>query len=260
MSANESAESITAGARPTLRKPPVLETVFGRETSAIDKYRAVFVGRGGLGALLRFELITGIAGSMPGALGLWLRKISYPKLLARSGRGVVWGRHVTLRHPGRIFVGDRVAVDDHCLLDARGAGEEGIRIGDDTLIARDTIIQAKASWIRVGGRCVIGSQCQLSSAGGIEIGQAVMIAGQCYIGGGRYYTDDPAVPMRDQGAYAKGPVVIEDDVWIGAGVVVQDGVRIGRGSVIGAGMVVREDVPPMTIAVAHQRLVCLPRS
>jgi galactoside O-acetyltransferase len=43
--------------------------------------------------------------------------------------------------------------------------------------------------------------------------------------------------------------VIEDDVWLGAGVVVVDGVRIGQGSVIGAGAVVSQDIPPYSIAV-----------
>jgi acetyltransferase-like isoleucine patch superfamily enzyme len=43
--------------------------------------------------------------------------------------------------------------------------------------------------------------------------------------------------------------VIEDDVWIGAGVTVVDGVTIGRGSVIGAGAVVTNDIPPYSIAV-----------
>lgn len=46
---------------------------------------------------------------------------------------------------------------------------------------------------------------------------------------------------------AKGPVVIEDDVWIGAHVVILPGVRIQRGAVVAAGAVVTQDVPPLTI-------------
>jgi maltose O-acetyltransferase len=44
------------------------------------------------------------------------------------------------------------------------------------------------------------------------------------------------------------PVVIEDDVWVGANVVILPGVTIGRGAIIGAGSVVPQDVPPNTIA------------
>jgi acetyltransferase-like isoleucine patch superfamily enzyme len=58
--------------------------------------------------------------------------------------------------------------------------------------------------------------------------------------------DDPGRPFVDQGITAEG-IVIEDDVWLGAGAIVTDGVRIGRGAVVAAGAVVAEDVPPHTV-------------
>ena len=242
-----------------LQKEEVLERLFGADGSSADTYEALVVGRRGWGALLTFELITSVLGPMPGAAGLALRKWVYPRLFKRVGSGVLWGRNIALRHPGKIELGSRVAIDDHCLLDAKGAGAQGLRIGNEVLIARDTIIQAKTSWIEIGDQCTIGSQCQLTSVGGIRIGKAVMISGQCYLGGGRYHTEDPSVPMKEQGLYTTGPVIIGDDVWLGAGVIVQDGVRIGRGSIIGAGTVVRENVPERTVVVSHQKLVMLPR-
>ncbi len=42
---------------------------------------------------------------------------------------------------------------------------------------------------------------------------------------------------------SKGPIIIEEDVWIGANVVVLSGVTIGRGAVVAAGSVVNKDVP-----------------
>lgn len=244
----------------TLEKRAAVDVLFSGRASSLSRYQDQIVGGRGLSALIVFELVSGVCGPMPGALGILLRKACYPVLLKRSGTGVLWGRNVALRHPGRISIGERVAIDDECLLDARGAGAEGIQIGSDVVIARRTILQAKASGITLGDRCIIGSQCQLSSAGGIQLGRHVMLAGQCYLGGGRYHTEDLNVPMRDQGLYAKGPVVIEDDVWLGAGVIVQDGVHIGRGAIIGAGALVREDVPAYTMAVPQQRLMFLPRA
>jgi acetyltransferase-like isoleucine patch superfamily enzyme len=44
-----------------------------------------------------------------------------------------------------------------------------------------------------------------------------------------------------------GPITVEPDAWIGAGVVVLPNVTIGRGSVVGSGAVVTRDVPPFTI-------------
>ena len=46
------------------------------------------------------------------------------------------------------------------------------------------------------------------------------------------------------------PIVIEDDVWIGAAATVAPGVTIGRGSVVGAGAVVAKDVPPLSVVTA----------
>ena len=50
---------------------------------------------------------------------------------------------------------------------------------------------------------------------------------------------------------AKGPIVIEDDAWIGAGAVILPGVRIGRGAVVGAMSVVTSDVPELTIVAGQ---------
>ena len=86
-----------------------------------------------------------------------------------------------------------------------------------------------------------------------------MIAGQCYIGGARYYIENQGVPIMDQGTYTTGPVVIHDDVWLGAGVIVQDGVRIGKGCVVGSGAVVTEDLPDYSIALPNRKLLLLPR-
>jgi acetyltransferase-like isoleucine patch superfamily enzyme len=44
-------------------------------------------------------------------------------------------------------------------------------------------------------------------------------------------------------------IVIEDDVWIGAGSIILPGVTVGEGAVVGAGAVVTKDVPPYTVAV-----------
>lgn len=247
----------TTGER-VIPKEHVLQDIH-RATSPRQRYADFYVGSDDLATLIRYEIAASLLSWLPGAVGLALRQACYPAIFAAAGTGVMWGRNIVLRHPGRIAVGDRVAVDDHCLLDAKGGGEIGIRIGADVLIARSTILQAKGGSITIGDHATIGSQTQFASVGGIVVGSHVMISGQCYFGGGRYKTDDPAQPIANQTLYSKGVLIIEDDVWIGAGAIIQDGVRIGRGSVIGAGAVIREDVPEMTVVVPNQRLVLLPR-
>lgn len=50
---------------------------------------------------------------------------------------------------------------------------------------------------------------------------------------------------------ARGPVVIEDDAWIGANAIILPGVRIGRGAVVGAASVVSRDVAPLTVVAGQ---------
>jgi len=56
-----------------------------------------------------------------------------------------------------------------------------------------------------------------------------------------------AEPYVKEHLVKQGPVVIEDDVWLGTNAVVLPGVRIGRGAVVGAGAVVTRDVAPFTV-------------
>jgi acetyltransferase-like isoleucine patch superfamily enzyme len=250
---------IASRQKQALYKEPLLKTLYKNDQSSIRKYEEFFLGDRHLSTLVKCELINLFVCSVSGGLGLLLRKWFYPCLFKKVGLGVLWGKNISLRHPVKISIGDRVAIDDDCVLDARGAGDQGVQIGNDVLIARGTIIQGKNSWIKVGNRCVIAGQCQLSSAGGICLGDAVQIAGHCYIGGGRYRIDRTDIPIMDQGMYSEGPVIIEDDVWLGAGVIVLDGVHIGKGCVIGAGAVIRENVPAYTIVTPYQRLLTFPR-
>ena len=57
----------------------------------------------------------------------------------------------------------------------------------------------------------------------------------------------------------KGPVILEEDVWIGSNTVILPGVNIGRGSVIGAGSVVTTHIPRYSIAVGNPAKVIAKR-
>jgi acetyltransferase-like isoleucine patch superfamily enzyme len=245
----------------TVKKDAVLDSISTDCGSALDKYRRFFVGHPGMLALLKFEIITSIAGPMPGALGYLLRKILFPRLFRRVGRGVQWGRNITLRHAFKIEIGDGTAIDDGCLLDARGVGEGEFIIGNDVLIARGCTIQTKTDKgiIEIGDHCVISNNTTIAAGGGIRLGTYVMLAGHCYLGGSRYNTDDANTPMAKQGMYSKGPVVIEDDVWVGAAARILDGAHIGTGCIVGAGAVIQDRLPEYTVASPYQKLVMLPR-
>jgi acetyltransferase-like isoleucine patch superfamily enzyme len=244
-----------------LQKDDVREEV-GGDRGVFQEYQDFFVGTRSLRSLIRYEMAHLLAAHVPGSPGYVLRKLLMVPLLESAGEGVKIGKGVTFRHPGKISVGNQTAIDDQCMLDARGVEAGEFRIGAEVLIARGTAITAKTDrgTIEIGDHSTIGKNCILSSSGGLRTGKWVGIGGNCYLGGGRYSTDRTDVPMMEQDLYTKGPVVIGDDCWIGAGARVLDGVTIGRGSIIGAGAIVREDVPEYTMVAPHQRLAQIPRA
>jgi acetyltransferase-like isoleucine patch superfamily enzyme len=224
------------------------DQLFAPGKSSRAKYVELVVGRPGLGALLKYELIVMCAQSRPGALGLAIRKALYPMLLGSCGRNVVFGQHVVLRHPHKIHIGSNVVIDDNCLIDAKGDTNRGIRIGDGVFIGRNTILSCKNGDIELADGVNIGFNCEVFSASRVTIGRSVLMAAYSYVIGGDHDFSDPSKTVLEQTRTSAG-VAIGDGVWMGAGAKILDGVTIGEGAIIGAGAVVRDSVPASAIAV-----------
>ena len=227
--------------------PRAQDQLFDRQTSARDKYSRLVIGRPGWGPLIQHELITLISQGVPGALGFALRKTLYPSLLGACGRGVIFGQNVVLRHPHKIKIGDDVVIDDNCLLDAKGDGNDGITIGNGVFIGRNTILSCKNGNIALEDGVNIGFNCELFSASRVSVGKDTLLAAYVYVIGGDHEAGDPSTPVGLQARRSQG-VEIGRGSWIGAGAKILDGVSIGDGAVIGAGAVVREAVPAHAIA------------
>ncbi len=85
-------------------------------------------------------------------------------------------------------------------------------------------------------------------------GAKICIGSHCFIGPncGMYTANHPLLASeRNRGLEKASPIIIEDDVWIGADVTILPGVRIGKGSVIGAKSVVTKDIPSNVIAAGN---------
>jgi acetyltransferase-like isoleucine patch superfamily enzyme len=227
--------------------PKAQEQLFDARSSALAKYAALVVGRPGVGALLKHELVTMISQSVPGALGLVLRKLLYPMLLGSCGRNVVFGQNVVLRHPGKIRIGDNVVIDDNCLVDAKGDANEGITIGSGVFVGRNTILSCKNGDIILGDRANVGFNCEVFSASRVTIGPDTLLAAYCYVVGGDHDFSDTSKPVLAGARSSKG-VTIGAGVWMGSGAKILDGVAIGPNAIIGAQAVVRDDVPAYGIA------------
>ena len=228
--------------------PRAQDQLFDRRTSARDKYSALVVGRPGLAALLKHEVVTLVSQSTPGALGLALRKTLYPSLLGSCGRNVVFGQNVVLRHPRKIRIGDDVVIDDNCLIDAKGDANRGIDIGSGVFIGRNTILSSKNGDIEIGDRVNIGFNCEIFSASSVRIGADTLMAAYCYLIGGDHDFSDASQPVLLQVRRSSG-VSVGAGAWLGAGAKILDGVSIGDRAIVGAGAVVRESIPSAAVAV-----------
>lgn len=224
--------------------------------SAFRKYRDIVIGKKGLFAFLKYELITFFLSSLGGAAGLFLRKLFYPGLFGSTGRGVVFGRHLTIRHPHKIRIGANVVIDDYVVLDAKGAANRGISIGDNCFIGRDTVLSCKEGDIDLADFVSVSNCCSLISESSLSIGSYSYLAGHCYlVAGGNHKYDRLDVPVMLQDSDDKGGIVLEGDNWLGAGVQVLDGSRIGRSTIVGAGSTVYRSLAGRAIAVGVPALV-----
>lgn len=118
------------------------------------------------------------------------------------------------------------------------------RAGEDVNIEAGAVFGSGAQ-IVLGARSGLGVDADIH--GPVTIGDDVMMGPRCTILTRNHRIDDVTVPMNQQGFGDYHPVVIEDDVWIGANVTIMPGVRVGTGSVLAAGAVVAHDVPPFSI-------------
>ena len=233
-----------------IEKGVLSEELHTSSSSALGRYRKkVLGGRAGTLRLLQYEWANLFCMNLGGGLGYLVRRWMLSSLFEACGQGVIFGKGLMVRKPGQIKIGSRVAIDDVTLLDGGVEQETAINLGSGSVISKGCVIQAKARPLKMGENCDIGAHTILSSVGGIILGDSVLIAGNCYIGGGRYHTEDQETPIMYQGVYSRGPVVIGDGTWIGASVTILDGVTIGKGCVIGAGSLVTRDVADYTVAI-----------
>ena len=226
----------------------IQDQLFASGKSSREKYADLVVGRAGLGALIKHEIVVLAAQAVPGALGLALRKALYPWLLGSCGRNVIFGQNVALRHPHKIHIGRDVVIDDNCLIDAKGETNRGIRLGDGVFIGRNTIVSCKNGDIDIADRANIGFNCEIFSASRVAIGASVLVAAYGYVIGGDHDLSDASKPVLDEPRTSAG-VTIGDGAWLGAGAKILDGVTVGPHAIVGAGAVVRADVPAYAVAV-----------
>lgn len=117
--------------------------------------------------------------------------------------------------------------------------EKGAVIRKNVTLEKGAIILMNAS-VNIGAK--IGEYSMIDM--NVVVGSNAVIGSRVHVGAGSVIsgTMEPASNI---------PVIIEDDVFIGAGTVILPGIKIGKNSVIGAGSIVTKDIPCDVIAYGN---------
>ena len=113
-------------------------------------------------------------------------------------------------------------------------------------LGRKSVIESFSCINNAVGDVIIGDHTRLglhnTIIGPVTIGSHVNLAQGITVTALNHNFSDSTLRIDEQGV-STTPVVIGDDVWIGANAVVLPGVHIGRHVVVAAGAVVTRDVP-----------------
>lgn len=189
-----------------------------------------------------------LVGWVPTIVGIGIRAILY-RLIIKMGGWSAIERNVRLRFADNIHLAHGVYLDEGVYLHACPGG---IDIGERTIVMYGAILHVynfrniPHSRIQIGCDSLIGEYTVIRGQGGVFIGDRVYTSPFSQIIAVNHVFDDPDSSFVQQGITAEG-IVIEDDVWIGAGAIITDGVRVGAGAVVAAGAVVTANVPPHTV-------------
>jgi acetyltransferase-like isoleucine patch superfamily enzyme len=187
-------------------------------------------------------------GWIPSIVGVGVRGVFYRMILNMDGWAAI-ENGVRLRFADNIRLGNGVYLDQGSYLHAC---PHGIEIGENSIVMHGAVLHVynfrnlPKSGIKIGRDSLVGEYTVIRGQGGVEIGDRVYTSPFTQIIAVNHVFDDPDRPFVDQGITAEG-IIIEDDVWLGAGAVITDGVRVGKGAIVAAGAVVTKDVPAHTV-------------
>ena len=156
-------------------------------------------------------------------------------------------KKLSIKYPSNIIIGERhITIADNVSF-----GKLLVMTVWDSFPIYDGSIQKFNPTVSIGENCSFGDYLHLTCINRIQIGDNVL-TGRCVTitdnGHGTTDADSLIIPPAKRSLYSKGPVVIEDDVWIGDKATILPGVTIGKGAVIAANSVVTKDIPPYSIA------------
>lgn len=157
---------------------------------------------------------------------------------AECGKHNRFGKFRYLHEPDKAFIGNNVAIGDNVVIE----------------IYSTYLTQTFSPKLEIGNNSSMGDDGHITCINHIKIGNNVLMGRKVFItdnAHGASKLELLSIPPNLRPLHSKGPIIIEDNVWIGEMVCIMPGVTIGYGSIIGANAVVTKDIPPYCVAVGN---------
>lgn len=154
------------------------------------------------------------------------------------------GKNFRIEYPARIYGGEFITIGKN--FNSFGRLRLEAYKKHNGHIYKPTII--------IGDNVSINFDCHIGCINQIVIGDNVLIASKVFITDhfhGNTSAESLLLPPSLRRVESKGPVIIEDNVWIGEGVAIMPNVVIGKNSIIGANAVVTKSFPENSIIAGN---------
>lgn len=163
-----------------------------------------------------------------------------------------WLKKKFIQFPSNSIIGSKV----------KFAGLKYIKVGEHTSICSNCIVTAWDSYqkqkfspsIQIGNNVCIGEYSHITAINEIKIGDGVLTGRWVTItdnSHGNSSLSDLQIMPLERKLVSKGPVIIDNNVWIGDKVTILPRTHIGEGAIIGANSVVTKNIPPHSIACGN---------
>lgn len=126
-------------------------------------------------------------------------------------------------------------------------------IGDNTYLGPvvESVGVKYSPRIEIGDGTWVGKNCSIAAVDSVVIGKDVLFAGHVHITDHSHGYELIDVPISKQQLISKGPIVVEDQCWLGFSCEILSGVHIGKHSIVAARSVVTKDVPAYSIVAGN---------
>lgn len=168
----------------------------------------------------------------------------------KTGNKVFIGGNTKILNSKNIIFGKSVTIDKHCVID--GFSSEKILLGDCVKIGAFSTLSSTShlskygKGLKMGNNSAVGQFTEFGAAGGIEIGNDVIMGSYISFHSENHNFIDSSKLIREQGVTSKG-IKLGNNIWVGAKVTFLDGCIVGDNSVVAAGAVVNGIYPDNSI-------------